>query len=508
MSNQNELNRREFIKDAVIVGTGAATACVLGAPSALAVIPEKWDKQSDVVVVGYGGAGACAAITACEAGAEVLILEKLKTGGGNTAICGGVIYAGGTSVQKANNISDTAEKLYQHFLNVGKAFIDPALARIAADESAKNIDWLIQLGANFTTPVVSGAEVPAGSDPIPRVHITSYGNLSGGAAFYKVLADAAQAKGAKILFNAPVKQLIVNADGEVMGVKADSEGKVISIKARKAVVLAAGGFSRNKEMLAAYSRDGYYSPSLGVTGLTGDGIRMALALGADVTNMSKVVDNFGLVLPGAERATYAGTGGIVVNILAKRFVDETLFYDRKAIILLQQPESRAFSIFDEAYRKARGSNIVPGFSAQLYKEVSAGTVKKANTIRALALLIKAPPDTLEKTVKKWNEDVKAGADSDWGRKTLLDPILTPPFYAYETLPVMFDTSGGVKINTKSQVISVQRKVIPRLYAAGVSMGGLVGEFYPGSGSVLNGILTFGRIAGKNAAAEKPWGTAG
>jgi urocanate reductase len=504
VSNQNKLNRREFIKDATIVGTGAATACVLGALSTPAAIPEKWDKQSDIVVVGYGGAGACAAVTAREAGAEVLILEKLKTGGGNTAICGGVIYAGGTSVQKANNISDSADKLYRHFLNAGKMFINPALARIAADESAKNIDWLIQLGAKFTAPVVSGAEVPAGSDAIPRVHTTSYGNLRGGEAFYRVLADAAQAKGAKILFNTPGKQLIANADGEVMGVRAEGEGKEVFIKARKAVVLAAGGFSRNKEMLAAYSRDGYYSPSLGVTGLTGDGIRMALALGAEVTNMSKVVDIFGLILPGAERATYAGEGGIVVNILARRFVDETLFYDRKGIILLQQPESRAFSIFDEAYRKAHRSNIVPGFSAQLDKEVTAGTVKKADTIRALALLIKVPPDTLDKTVKKWNEDVKAGADSDWGRKTLLDPILTPPFYAYETLPVMFDTSGGIKVNTRSQVINVWGKVISRLYAAGVSMGGLVGEFYPGSGSVLNGVLTFGRIAGKNAAAEKPW----
>ncbi len=506
MSDKRKLNRREFIKDAATVGTGAATACVLGATLAPAAIPEKWDRQSDVVVVGYGGAGACAAITAREAGSEVLILEKLKTGGGNTAICGGVIYAGGTSVQMAYKISDTADKLYQHLLNVGKAFIDPALARIAADESAKNIDWLIHLGAKFTAPTLSGAEVPAGSDPIARVHSTTYGKLGGGAAFYKVLADSVKAKGAQILFNTRVKQLTVNAEGEVIGVWAESEGREIAIKARKAVVLTAGGFSRNKEMLAAYSRDGYYSPSLGVSGLTGDGIRMALALGGDVSNMSKVVDDFGFIFPGAGRATYAGTGGIVVNILAKRFVDETLFYDRKGIILLQQPESRAFSIFDEAYRKARGSNIVPGFSAQLDKEVAAGIIRKADSIKALATLIKVPPETLEKTVKKWNEDIKAGADSDWGRKTLLDPILTPPFYAYETLPVMFDTSGGVKVNTKSQVVNVRGNVIPRLYAAGVNMGGLVGEFYPGSGSVLNGLLTFGRIAGKNAAAEKPWGT--
>jgi succinate dehydrogenase/fumarate reductase flavoprotein subunit len=130
VSKRNELNRREFMKDAAIVGTGSVTACALGALSAPAAIPEKWDRQSDIAIVGYGGAGACAAIAAREAGAEVLILEKLKNGGGNTAICGGVVYAGGTSVQKENNISDTAGKLYQHFLNAGKSFVDPALARI------------------------------------------------------------------------------------------------------------------------------------------------------------------------------------------------------------------------------------------------------------------------------------------------------------------------------------------------------------------------------------------
>ena len=504
MSNQSKLNRREFIKDVAIVGTGSATACVLGTLSAPAAIPEKWEKETDVLVVGYGGAGACAAIAAREAGAEVLILEKLKTGGGNTAVSGGVVYAGGTSVQKANRIADTADKLYLHFLKAGKAFINPALAKIAAEESANNIEWLIRLGAKFGVPMVSGAEIPLGSESVARVHFTGYGKLSGGAAFYKVLADTAQTREAKILFNTPVKQIIVNTTGEVMGVQADSEGKEIFVKARKAVVLAAGGFSRNKEMLAAYSRDGYYSPSLGAIGLTGDGIRMALALGADVSNMSKVVVDYGLVLPGAERATYAGEGGIVINILAKRFVDETSFYDRKGIILLQQPESRAFSIFDEAYRKSRKSSIVAGFSNQLEKEVAARIVRKANTIAALGLSINVPPDTLEQTIKKCTQDVKSGVDSDYGRKTLLEPISTPPFYAYETLPVMFDTSGGVKVNTRSQVINVSGKVIPRLYAAGVNMGGLVGEFYPGSGSVLNGILTFGRIAGRNASLEKPW----
>ncbi len=508
MTGKNKISRREFVREAAVGTAVVAAAGLLSHRPALAapVVPEKWDKEADVVIVGYGGAGACAAIAAREAGAEVLILEKQKTGGGNSAICGGVIYAGGTSVQKQNNITDTADKLYQHYLKAGKAFIDPALARIAADEAGRNIDWLIQIGGKFPAPpTVSGAEVNVGSEPIARVHRIAYGDLAGGPAFFKVLADTTAAKGAKILYNSPAKQLIINTDGEVLGVRAESEGKAIVVKARKAVVLAAGGFTRSKEMISSYSRDAYYCPSLGVPGLTGDGIRMALALGADVMNMPKVVCNFGLVLPGAVSAVYAGSGGIVVNILGKRFVDETLFYDWKSIKLLAQPEARSFSIFDEEYRKARGANIVAGFSAELDKEVAAGTVKKADTLKSLAEKIKIPADAFEKTVAKWNEDVKAGVDTEFGRKSLLQALVTPPFFAYETFPVMFDTVGGVKINTKSQVINVWGKAIPRLYAAGVTTGGLVGEFYPGSGTALNAtILTFGRIAGKNAAAEKPW----
>jgi len=511
---QKGMSRREFIKGAAIgavalAGSGALASCK---PAPPAELPEKWDKETDVVVVGYGGAGACAAIAARDAGAEVVVLEKRDVPGGSTAVCGGLTYAADTSVQEANGIEDSAEKMYQHYLNAGKGLNDPELVRIAADKSADNIDWLIGLGAECPNPpTVSGAEVNVGSEPIARVHGVTYGELTGGAAFFRVLADAAEAKGSEILMGTPAKQLVVDANGEVVGVKAESGGKEISIKARKAVILTTGGFTRNKEMLAAYTRQGYYCQPLGVPGLTGDGHRMALALGADVANMSEILGIPGLTLPGAVSATYAlwsfmpDLPGIFVNINGKRFVDEFAFYDWKNTELLEQPEVRCFSVFDDEMRQAGAGRIVTGFSDDLEKEVSEGIVVKADTITELAGKMGVPAAALEATIAKWNADVEAGVDSEFGRTAALGPIATSPFYAFETFPTSFDNSGGLKINAEAQVVNVWGTVIRRVYAAGQTSGGVIGEHYPGSGTALNALVTFGRIAGQNAAKEEAWG---
>ena len=145
---KNRISRRDFIKAAAIggaavVGSGILTGCASG--SATSDMPKKWDKEADVVVVGYGGAGASSAIAALDAGAEVIVLEKREVPGGSTAISGGIHYAGGTSVQKEHGIEDSADKMYQHYINAGRGFNDPDLVRLAADQSAANIDKLIEL---------------------------------------------------------------------------------------------------------------------------------------------------------------------------------------------------------------------------------------------------------------------------------------------------------------------------------------------------------------------------
>jgi fumarate reductase flavoprotein subunit len=251
-------------------------------------------------------------------------------------------------------------------------------------------------------------------------------------------------------------------------------------------------------MLAAYSIAGYYGQPLGTPGLTGDGHRMGMALGADVVNMSKVVGIPGLTLPGAVSATYAPVGtSIFINLEGRRFVNESAFYDVKGIELLEQTEGRCYAVFDDAMREAG--------AGKLLFDAAPDMVLQAGTLAELAVQINIDPTAMEATIATWNTDAETGVDSQFGRAGNLTPIATAPFYAFETFTAVFDTIGGLKINTEGQVVNVLGDVIPRLYAAGVNAGGFVGEFYPGSGTALNAaLLTYGRITGQNASAEESW----
>ncbi len=505
---KQDISRRSFLKGTVLGAAALAGTSVLAGcgPKSAGVtgLPEKWDKETDIVVVGFGGAGASAAIGAREAGAEAIVLEKQPGGGGSTSISGGIIYAANTSVQKANGIEDSADKMYQHYMNAGMGFNDPALSRIAADQSAANVERLLGLGVTFEAPTVTGAEYNVGSEPIARAHTANYGELAGGAAYFRALEDGARNAGAEVLVETEAKDLVVDGTGQVVGVKAVSGGAEMFIKARKAVVLASGGFTRSEEMLRAYSEQALYCQPLGAPGLTGDGLRMAFALGAAAFNIHEVLGIPGLTLPGKIAATYAfwtfGTApAILVNTRGQRFVDEYTFYDWKNTELLKQPGRYCYSLFDANALAGGGGMIVLGFSEDLEQEVKDGLVLKADSLADLAEQMGIPADRLEATVEKWNEDVAAGADSEFNRALLLAPIEAAPFYAFKTYPTMFDTMGGLKINENAQVVDVWGAVIPRLYAAGNVAGGVLGEHYTGSGSALNAGMTFGLIAGKNAA---------
>jgi succinate dehydrogenase/fumarate reductase flavoprotein subunit len=389
-------------------------------------------------------------------------------------------------------------------MNAGKGFNDPALSRIAADQSAANVERLIALGATFPTPpTVAGAEYHVGSEPIARVHSVVYGDLGGGAAYFGVLKDGAEKAGAVVMTETEVKKLVTDDSGQVIGVIATNAGADLAIKARKGVIITSGGFTRSEEMLKAYNEQAFYCQSLGAPGLTGDGIKMAFALGAAAFNIDEVLGVPGLTLPGKIAATYAfwtfGTANaLMINKDGRRFVNEYGFYDWKNTELLKQPDRYCFSFFDAATRDAAPGMLVMGFSEDLEQEVADGIVLKADTLAELAEKMGVPADRFEATVAKFNEDAAAGVDTEYGRALFLTPLETAPFYAFQTFPTMFDTMGGLKINENAQVVDVWGNVIPRLYAAPMAAGGVMGENYPGSGSSLNAGMTFGLIAGKHA----------
>jgi urocanate reductase len=371
---------------------------------------------------------------------------------------------------------------------------------------------MIEFGAAFPdAPTVAGQEYNVGSEPIARVHSVTFDGKTGGAAYFGVLDAGVKKLGAEILLETKVEELIVDADRQVVGVVADQFGTKLNIKARKGVILSTGGFTRNEQMLKDYCQQGYYCQPLGAPGLDGDGLKMAFALGAAGSNLSEVLAVPGLTLPGSKAATYALwtfvpiVPAILINNRGERFCDEFKFYDWTATALLNQPDRYSYTLFDSNGRDTGAGLFVGGWSPDLEQEVADGLVFKADTLEELAGLIEVPVDKLEASVAKWNEDVEAGADSDYGRTGGLGTIDTAPFYAFKTFPAMFDNMGGLKINENAQVIDVKDAVISRLYAAGNVAGGVLGEHYPGSGSAYNAGVTFGTIAGKHSAALENWG---
>ncbi len=521
------ISRRSFIGAAV--GT-AAVGVVAGyaggyltapkTPSNQVIeIPTTWNQETDVIVVGGGVAGLSASIEAANGGAAVTLLEKQPAVGGATLLSGGLIYASNTVIQQKYGITDTPAAMAAHYTHAARGFADPNQIAVAAQKSADNINFMIGLGASYAEPTVSGAEVLEDQPAVPRVHSTTANNgaLTGGAAVIALLKAGAAKAGVNVLTSTPAQSLIARGGNEVLGVQAQSNGGTINIKARKGVILAAGGFQGSKAMQTRYSGKTYYSLPLGPAGLTGDGHLMGLALGADVINMHQNLGVPGLMLPGATSATFilppefVPAAVIMVNIKGLRFVDETIYYAHKNEMLLRQETYSVvgppvvYTVFDQAVvNSIGGGTIVSGFSKDLSAEVNSGIVLQASTIAGLASAMGVDPSGFQATINAWNGYAQSGTDAEFGRTTGMGPVSTSPFYAIPTQSTMFDTSGGLKINTNAQVIDTEGSVIPRLYAAGTNSGGVIGEYYPGSGTALNQGLTFGRIAGAYAASQANW----
>ena len=521
------ISRRQFL--GTVAGTAAVGVAVGVAGGYLAVpatpsnqvisLPSKWDQQADVVVVGGGIAGLSAAIEAANGGASVILLEKAADVGGVTKTSGGLIYASNTSVQQKYGISDTADAMIAHYTHAARGQADPNQIAIAAQKSADNITFMINQGAVFSKPTVSGAEVCEGQPAIPRVHSasTSDGKISGGAAVIAVLKAGALKAGVNILNSTTAQHLIARGGKEVLGVQALSNGNAINIKASKGVILAAGGFQGSQDMQVRFSGKAYQSLPLGPPGMTGDGHLMGLAIGADTITMHEMLGIPGLMLPGAVSASFIFTpefvpsAAIMVNWQGTRFVDETIYYEHRNEALLRQETHTktgpvvVYTVFDQAIVDAlKGGSIVPGFSNDLANEVSSGIVLRSSTVSGLATAMGVSPDNFAATIARWNSFAQGGADLDFGRTVGLAPLQSPPYYAIPTRSTMFDTNGGLKINGNAQVIDTDGAVIPRLYAAGTNSGGVIGENYPGSGTSLNQGLTFGRIAGAYAASQSAW----
>lgn len=500
------LDRRDFVK--MLIAGGATT--LTSAAISWRWPGIHWDEVADVVIVGFGAAGGAGAIEAADHGASVIILEKMPIGGGTTLMSGGTIYASETSIQKEAGIRDSAEEMFKFLMATGKGLTRPELVQMAAKQSSDVIEWLIRLGVNIWPGAYLGdsfgcelyPEYTRITPPVPRVHVAE----EMGEGLFRTLEKAVRERGIDVLLETPAMELITEGR-EIIGVKARSRWGNMNIRAMKGVILTTGGFMYNKEMLARFCQKGYRSVPLGNPGDEGDGIRMGWKLGAGLSAMSDTVGLPAVRIPGQELArplllNYYGFPCILVDRAGERFINEGIFYEFVNDALLNlEGDPPAYVVFDEITRTRAKDKIVKYFSNGLGKEISEKLVIQASTIESLAKRMSVDSVRLRKTIDEYNDFSSAGRDLDFGKtqEMGLGPLGEFPFYSIGVNPGMIATTGGLKINTKAQVLDRHGDVIPSLYAAGKTAEGVIGVVFPASGVNLLDAICFGRAAGRNAA---------
>ena len=439
--------------------------------------------DTEIVIIGAGGAGMTAAIMLQQAGKDFVILEKMPYVGGNTTKATGGMNASETHYQKEQGIEDSNALFAADTMKGGHALNDSSLVAVMANSSAGAIDWLDTIGAEL--PKISFS----GGASVNRIHAPADG--SGVGAY---LVDRFSAKlnelGVNVMLETAATELLADADGKITGVKAEGPDAVYTINA-KAVILASGGFGANEEMYTTYRPDLKGTVTTNAPGATGDGIVMAQALGADLVDIEQIQ-----LHPTVEQTTsilitesVRGDGAILVNQGGVRFTNELLTRDAVSAAELAQEGSYAYIIFDQKLR----DNL-----KAIEKYVKSGITVQADTIEGLAEQLSIDPATLAKTLADWNEIVKNQRDTEFGRTTgMKEDLTTPPYYAIKIAPGIHHTMGGVKINTAAEVINTEGAAIPGLFAAGEVCGGVHGGNRLGGNAVAD-IVIFGRIAAESA----------
>lgn len=486
-------------------------------------LAQAWDRQADVVVVGFGGAGAAAAITACDAGASVILLEKAPEGdeGGNTRV----------AAQGYLNTSSADSAVTYLKAMSGHHRIPETMVRVWAEEMCANNAWVTHIGGDpqeHQHPP-AGIEFPElpGADCVHKFH---HGSVLGYSHTWDMLARAVRSRPIEVLYATPAKELIQNAmTKEILGVRAERAGEPCHIEASKAVILTCGGFENNQEMIRNYLPALPYCYTSGTPYNEGDGITMAMSVGADLWHMNNFAGpSMALKVPQV-RTTFSMAalhfakeprgGMIVVGPEGTRFTDEkyrTLHGKVKSAgrwAPLATP-CPMFMVFDHTlfsdgplYDKEPRQGWTPvveryEWSEDNQAELAKGWIKRAATVAALAETLGLPAAALEQSVKRWNAHCRAGADTDFGRTKMFAPIGAGPYYAVQLSPSMLNTQGGPRRDERSQILRPDGSPIPRLYSAG-ELGSIYAYLYQGTGNIGE-CFAFGRIAGRNAAAEQPW----
>ena len=462
-------------------------------------IPEKVGEErtidTDVVVIGAGGAGLVAAIQAAYKGADVVVLEKLARVGGSTLTSSAMLIAGGTSLQEEAGIEDSPEALKQYLIDRGEGIADQEWTDFFGDHVNDVLSWFMDLGVNYTKDLI----LIQGTADVARAHMP----LESGRELIPRLTEEAMKNGVEILTETPAVSLLQAEDGTVTGVLADDHGAAVTVNA-KATIIATGGYACNADMLAEYAPDAVGTWPESSPGSTGDGIVLGTEAGAGTVFKGGFI-GWKVVSPGNDQTTAIGAplygaANLVVNAEGNRFADESRDYPFLYDDMAKDGSDTFYFIFDSGDKETKDLvNNVSDTVKNLEIAVDAGFAFKADTIEELAEVSSLPG--LVDAAASFNAAIESGTDEAFGRDTAgMIPVVNGPFYALQCKKATLGTFGGLDTKITGEALTPEGEVITGLYAAGeVANGNFFPRLYPSSGAALGEAVVFGVEAGKSAA---------
>ena len=466
-----------------------------------------FDEVADVIVVGMGVAGACAAIEAKEAGADVLVIERTSGGGGSSAMAGGYVYfGGGTRVQKANGFDDTVENMFNYMMAVTPEPNEQKI-RLYCENSVAHFDWMVRQGVPFNDRFFPGKDPEHPTDetlswtgnedawpfneiakPVPRGHKIG---VNGAAAYamMNALIATVQRIGIRVQFDSAVNALITDDDGKVVGVRYRNFDEIRYARGRNGVILTTGGFVWNRDLIDKYT------PHMALEGVVphgaptsdGAGHELGISVGGALMNMAATMISIPIYAPESR------IKGILVNKNGQRFINEDTYHGRATAFAMQQPDMVAYLICD-----------APSFGEQNGYEA---LIDAWETVPEMEHDLGIPEGALQKTLAAYNENAARGVDPDFHKAAkYLVPQVEAPFAAVNiTLgPVSAQglTQGGLVTTADAQVMDEAGRVIPGLYAAGATASNIAKDSAGySSGFMIGESSYFGRRAGAHAARQ-------
>ncbi|WP_232050846.1 flavocytochrome c [Arabiibacter massiliensis] len=489
MRTGKAIDRRDFMRGAL--GTGALAALsfagLTGCAPKQADASEAQDGGSfDLIVIGAGGAGMTAAMSAHDGGARVILLEKMAVAGGNTCFAEGGMNACCTKLQEEEGVEDSVDLFASDTYKGGHELGNKELIRYMCENSNAAIERLAERGMHLTKISTSGGA------SVPRIHRPEDGSAVG-KYLVKHMCDQCAERGVDAVTHMDVQEILAGDDGAIAGVRAldDRSGRLVDYHA-PAIVIAAGGFGANHEMLAQYRPELREAVTTNQPGAQGDGILLGQAVGADTVDIEQIQ-----VHPTVEQGTsillsegIRGDSAVLVNAEGNRFTDELLTRDVVSAAEWEQPGGWAYAVFDK--------HVYDDNKSIKEKFEKKGLLISADTIEALGAQLEiTSTDNFTATMDAYNSAIESGADDPFGRWKSRNPIVNAPFYAIKVAPGIHHTMGGLRIDVDAQVLDAAGQPIPGLFAAGEVTGGIHGGNRLGGNAICD-INVFGHRAAETA----------